>query len=76
MEVDRVYDGKKPRPWYCLLGLHRGRTVRDTGFTRYRECATCGTRWITQGRGGYQPIDRRWLRTGEWSNWAWPRRVS
>ena len=42
------------------------RTARDTGITRYQVNGR-GDRRVVQRPGGYQPIDRRWLATGEWS---------
>jgi hypothetical protein len=45
---------------------HKKRLMRDTGFTRYYQCLQCERRWYTQGTGGYQPIDRHWIETGEW----------
>lgn len=41
-------------------------TVRDTGATIYEECP-CGRRRIRQAKDGFQPIDRGWLETGEWT---------
>ena len=43
----------------CRIGLHRYRTVADTGVTEYGECR-CGKRRVRQ-RSMYQPIDRAWL---------------
>lgn len=40
--------------------------VRDTGKTRY-QVHPSGRRRVRQRPGGYQPIDRRWLESGEWS---------
>ena len=47
------------RPWGWV-------TVRDTGFTMYQQHPS-GRRRVVQASAGYQPIDRRWVETGEWS---------
>lgn len=45
----------------CLL-LHRWNTLKDNGFTVYRECKDCGKRSVTQPRSSsYQPVDWEWL---------------
>lgn len=46
---------------------HRWATVLDTGKTVYERCTYCGKRRVRQGEGGYQPIDRGWVLTGEWT---------
>lgn len=48
-----------------LFGLHRWRTVRDTGVNVYQQCE-CGKRRVWLGDGGYQAIDVYWVLTGEW----------
>ncbi len=61
--------GRAPRPIWNLKVWHhacRWQAVRDTGKTVYEHCA-CGQRRAWQRPGGYQPIDERWLQTGQWS---------
>jgi len=48
------------------MHFHKWHVVKDTGKTRYGVCLKCGRRRATQGGGGYQPIDQRWVETGEW----------
>lgn len=48
-------------PQKCVL-FHRWKTVHDTGFTLYQECADCESRRATQPKtGGYQPINTEWV---------------
>ena len=54
-------EAKMLTPQRCLL-FHRWRTVHDTGFTLYQECADCESRKVTHpNTGGYQPINTDWL---------------
>jgi len=50
-----------------LRSLFSWRTVRDTGVHFYQENAITGARRVLRRDGGYQPVDRAWLRTGDWS---------
>ena len=43
------------------LHIHKYKVIIDTGKTQYLECR-CGDRTIRQKHGGYQPIDRGWLK--------------
>jgi len=50
--------------------LHQWETVKDTKANRYEQCTTCGERRASRyASGGYQPIDRQWVATGEWFSW-------
>lgn len=52
----------------CRLGWHHYQCVKDTGKHAYEVCQRCQKRRIrVVYAGGYQPIDRRWLETGEWA---------
>ena len=51
--------------------FHRWKIVRDTGITVYSQCKMCGKRRVTQ-YGGFQPIDRHWVKTGEWQRFDNP----
>ncbi len=55
--------------------FHRWATVKDTGVYLYEHCTTCGERraYRHAGGGGYQPIDRQWVTTGEWFSWHNPK---
>ena len=57
------------RRWLHLFSCH-WITVKDTGKTVYQQCSICGTRqaWQRWPGIGAQPIDRRWVETGLWSN--------
>jgi len=44
----------------CIL--HKWNTEKDTSFTKYQRCLKCGQKRIIQGIGGYQPIDRSYLK--------------
>lgn len=46
---------------------HRWETVKDTGVWEYRQCRVCGKRAVQQRARGYQPVDRGWLATGQWT---------
>lgn len=46
----------------CLL-RHSWKAARDTGKTTYEECRRCPARRVRQRPGGYQPVDRVWLRS-------------
>lgn len=48
------------------LHLHRFRTVRDTGGHLYQQCQ-CGKRRVLEVGRIYQPVDRGWVETGEWT---------
>lgn len=49
--------------------FHRWILACWTGIHRYEACAKCGTRRIRRtAAGGYQPVDRRWLETGEFES--------
>lgn len=52
----------------CRIGIHDYSTVRDCHSHEYLRCSRCGKRrvWI-RSCGGYFPIDRHWIETGEWS---------
>lgn len=58
--------------WWRKRSPFSWETVRDTGLTLY-QVHPSGRRRAVQIRGAYQPIDRRWLETGEWS--TLPRRL-
>ena len=42
--------------------MHRWKTEKDTLFTKYQRCAICNKKRIIQGSGGYQPVDRDYLK--------------
>ena len=49
---------------FCKLTFHKWKIVRDTGKTVYRQCELCPKRDVFQRSGGYQPIDRNWMKNG------------
>ena len=53
---------RRTRPWGW-------ETVRDTRITRYQVHPSGRRRVVTRPEFGYQPIDRKWEKTGEWSTW-------
>lgn len=56
----------------CRLGWHDYQCIKDTRMHRYEVCQRCQQRRIRQVEfGGHQPIDRKWLETGEWTV-MWP----
>lgn len=48
------------------LCIHWYHEIKNTGLHSYQQCR-CGKRRIISGSGGYQPVDRDWVRTGRWS---------
>lgn len=54
---------------FLHLLFHRWLTVRDCGKTVYQRCRQCGRRraWQRWPGVGAQPIDYRWVVTGDWS---------
>jgi hypothetical protein len=53
---------------HWLRSLFAWRLVEDTGCWRYEVNTVTGARRIVPTcTGGYQPVDRDWLRTGEWT---------
>jgi len=56
-----------------LRSLAAWKTVRDTGAHLYQVNTVTGKRAIIGGSRGYQPIDRGWLETGQWTKHVPPR---
>lgn len=56
--IDRLLDG---RPWAWT-------TVRDTGVHLYQQHEDGRRRVRRRHGGGHQPVDRRWVETGVWSD--------
>jgi hypothetical protein len=82
VEFDRAYAPNystppgEPRDYRVLLTphsecrrRHKWETARSTGHYLYQECRTCHYRRVRRAYGtwGYQPIDRQWLKTGDWT---------
>ena len=44
------------------LGFHFWVFKFTTGWNKYYECSICGKRKVEYPNGGYQPIDRTWLK--------------
>lgn len=53
----------------CFLFFHDWEEIKDTGVYLYLRCKRCGKRKVEFPLDpvGYQPIDQKWLETGEWS---------
>lgn len=47
--------------------IHRYKTVRYEGYSKYRVCKVCGKRQFISYLPGFGPIDGYWLRTGEFN---------
>lgn len=61
-----VLERRGTRP--CRL-FHRWTVALSTGVHRYEACAKCATRRIIRTvAGGYQPVDRGWLETGQFES--------
>lgn len=58
-----------PIPWLCYL-FHAWEKAWNTGANTYWRCRRCGSRGIIIPGGGYQPVDRHWLQTGEWEDYS------
>lgn len=57
-----------------LRSLVAWRLVEETGVWAYWQNEISGKRRVTRvNRGGHQPIDGRWLRTGNWTPRGKPR---
>lgn len=40
---------------------HKWELIKDTGATKYYECAKCQSRALRQECDGYQPVDTEWV---------------
>jgi len=58
---------KRVRQWWRRVRPWGWETVRDTGITQYQVHPSGKRRAVQQHGGGYQPIDRGWVDTGEWT---------
>jgi hypothetical protein len=50
-----------------MFHFHKWVVVEDTGVHSYERCGKCGMRRIVRIGSAHQPVDRKWLETGEWS---------
>ena len=46
---------------FCKIGLHHYEYVKGI-HNKYYECKHCGHRKVKIPIGGYQPIDKKWLK--------------
>lgn len=50
-----------------LKSLFGWKIIRDNGKTCYMQNSVTGERRVSQSPGGYQPIDKGWVKTGNWT---------
>lgn len=56
----------------CVIGIHSYELMKNCTVTRYYKCKRCNTRTYTIRGGCFQPLDRQWLRGGNWQKMTPP----